>query len=356
MTSKQILRQLRIPDLNSKQLVMFVKRALTDERILKKLKIGDEIEDEMVMVKSRKRFKQMIDDECVMQDEGSSAQSEILNQDQNDDGNNADTRSQILKRVQNDKGGKNDGRVQGDGCGVGANGGQGGSAQSEILNQVQNDGCVKNDCESDKGETHGQILKRVQIDKGGKNDGRVQNDGSGKNDKWVVRHVRRDSIKLRKRVLIKDGKYCYIDYLDQYIKRKRRHLTQAYCDQLLRIKHRQVYADRNETNLRLDSNVTNLKSDFIGPLSIDDQRLTQVDLKNSQFRFFVMLMEQCERQMLFGKTSGEFPMTKFSAVRPSLRASQEAQEKNEALCESVRLYPLRDGQSSECATPSAQAE
>ena len=76
-----------------------------------------------------------------------------------------------------------------------------------------------------------------------------------------------------------------------------------------------VYQTDPETNLSLHSNVTNLKSDFIGLLSIDDQRLTQVDLKNSQFRFFIMLMEQCERQMLFGKTSGEFPMTKFSAVQ-----------------------------------------
>jgi|GEM_PF-2657760 len=240
MTSKQILRQLRIPDLNSKQLVMFVKRALTDERIMKKLKIGDQIEDEMVMLKSRERFKQMIDDECVMVNDGS-------------------TYSQDLNQNQNDKGGKNDGRVL--------------------------------------------------------------------NDKWVVRHVRRDSIKLRKRVLIKDGKYCYIDYLDRYIKRKRRHLTQAYCDQLLRIKHRQVYADRNETNLRLDSNVTNLKSDFIGLLSIDDQRLTQVDLKNSQFRFFIMLMEQCERQMLFGKTSGEFPMTKFSVVQTAKKGDKLEKDK-----------------------------
>jgi len=91
---------------------------------------------------------------------------------------------------------------------------------------------VLNDSESDKGKTHGQILNQVL------NDGRLMNEGILKNDRWVVRHVRRDSIMLRKQVLIKDGKYCYIDYLDQYIKRKRRHLTQAYCDQLLRIKHR----------------------------------------------------------------------------------------------------------------------
>ena len=69
-----------------------------------------------------------------------------------------------------------------------------------------------------------------------------------------------EKVMRRTKDLIKDGKYCYIDHLDEYIKRKRRYLIQAYCDQLLRIKHRNVYADRNDTNLRLDSNLTNLKS------------------------------------------------------------------------------------------------
>ncbi len=230
MTSKQILRQLRLPDLDSRSLVKFVKRALTDERILKKLKIGDEITDEVVMLKTRERIKGMVNE---------------------------------------------------------------GSAQGQVLKRVQDDG------------------------------GSPQDDGSAQNVRWVVKHVKRESIKLRKRILIKDGKYCYIDYLDQYLKRKRRHLTQAYCDQLLRIKHRQVYADRNETNLRLDSNVTNLKSEFVGLLSIDGQRLSQVDLKNSQFRFFIMLLEQSERQTLLGQEMNDFPLTKNTRPEKTKKTAKQ---------------------------------
>jgi len=168
MTSKRIMRQIRIPDMNSRELINFVKRSLSDERILRQLKVNDQIQDPQVHIK--------------------------------------------------------------------------GHAYPIPLDKVQR----------------------------------------------------------RSKDLIKDGKYCHIDHLDVYIKRKRRHLTQAYCDQLLRLKHRNVYADRNDTNLRLDSNLTNLKSDYLSLLTIDDQRLSQIDLKNSQFRFFVMLLEQCERQIMFG--------------------------------------------------------
>ena len=182
MRSKQLLRQVRIPDLNSRQLIAFVKTSLTDERIRKMLKVNEEVTDSIIQI---------------------------------------------------------------------------------------------------KGHSHPIPLSKVQ---------------------------------RRTRDLIQDGKYCYIEHLHIYIARKRRHLTQAYCDQLLRIKHRNVYADRNETNLRLDSNLTNLKSDFIGLLSIDGQRLSQVDLKNSQFRFFIYLLEQCERKILFGNAAIDFPAAKFSAA------------------------------------------
>jgi len=57
---------------------------------------------------------------------------------------------------------------------------------------------VLNVSDSDEGKTHGQFLNQ------GQNDGRLQNEGSGENDRWVVRHLRRDIIKLRKRVLINE--------------------------------------------------------------------------------------------------------------------------------------------------------
>ena len=197
MMSKQIMRQIRIPDMNSRQLINFVKSSLTDERIRKMIKVNEEIEEQVVKLKV----------------ESTSADKRIL-----------------------------------------------------------------------------------------------------------YRHIRISELNLRTKCLIKDGKQYHVEHLDTYIKRKRRHLTQAYCDQLLRIKHRNIYADRNETNLRLDSNLTNLKSDFMSLLAIDGQRLSQIDLKNSQFRFFVMLLEQCERQTLYGRNQAN---TLFTKLKDSETAKSE---------------------------------
>ena len=202
MKSKQLMRQLRIPDMTSRELIQFVKRSLTDSRIRNMLKVNDEITDEIIMLKTLVK--------------NSSAQ----------------------KKTTEDRG----------------------------------------------------VVKEYQI-----------------------KHIKRSKLRLRTKALIKDGKFCYIDHLENFIKRKRRHLVRSYCDQLLRIKHRNIYSDRNETNLRLDSNLTNLKSDFISLLHMDGQRLGQIDLKNSQFRFFVMLLEQAERELLYGTVENEFPRTQFSS-------------------------------------------
>ena len=198
MKSKQIMRQVRIPDLNSRELIKFVKNSLSDERIRAMLKVNDEIDDSQVHI---------------------------------------------------------------------------------------------------KGRNHPISIEKVQ---------------------------------RRTKDLIKDGKYCHVEHIETYIKRKRRHLTQAYCDQLLRIKHRNIYADRNETNLRLDSNLTNLKSEFMSLLSIDGQRLSQVDLKNSQFRVFVYLLEQVEREILFSKAksakySSELNLAK-TANTGNLQVRKEGKE------------------------------
>ena len=221
MKSKQLMRQLRIPKMNSRQLINFVKTSLTEERIRAMLKVDEEITEEVIMLKT----------------------------------------------------------------------------------QIYNSGA---DLESENSESESNSKSK-------QGSGKREGAGKRKAKKYQVRHLKRKTIELKTRSLIKDGKFCYVDHLDVFIKRKRRHLVRAYCDQLLRIKHRNVYADRNETNLRLDSNLTNLKSDFVSLLHMDGQRLGQIDLKNSQFRFFVMLLEQVEREILFGRGESDFPETEFSS-------------------------------------------
>ena len=239
MKSKRLMRQLRIPDMNSRELIQFVKTSLTDTRIREMLKVDDEITDEVIMLKTLVR------------------------------------RSRSKKGRVTDEKNVEEGRADGQE-----------SSQDKSASDLA------------KGDRVGEKPQAKE---------------------YQIKHIKRSALRLKTKSLIKDGKFCYIDHLDVYIKRKRRHLTRSYCDQLLRIKHRNVYADRNETNLRLDSNLTNLKSDFIGMLQMDGQRLGQIDLKNSQFRFFVMLLEQAERDILYGRTEFDFPISEFS---PGLAAKQ----------------------------------
>ncbi|MFT6807740.1 MAG: hypothetical protein ACJA01_000962, partial [Saprospiraceae bacterium] len=49
-------------------------------------------------------------------------------------------------------------------------------------------------------------------------------------------------------------------------------------------------------------------------LAIDGQRLSQVDLKNSQFRFFVYLLEQCERDIKYAGGIPKSVLAEFNSV------------------------------------------
>jgi hypothetical protein len=54
---------------------------------------------------------------------------------------------------------------------------------------------------------------------------------------------------------------------------------------------------RNDTNRRLDTNLTNLKSDYIDFLRYEGEQLVSIDLKNSQFVIFAHLLEACWNQL-----------------------------------------------------------
>lgn len=52
-----------------------------------------------------------------------------------------------------------------------------------------------------------------------------------------------------------------------------------------------IHCKRNDTNQRLDTNLTNLKSEFIQYLRLDGERLWSIDLRNSQFTILARLIE-----------------------------------------------------------------
>ena len=62
-------------------------------------------------------------------------------------------------------------------------------------------------------------------------------------------------------------------------------------NQLLSIQTKKWRADRNKTNFRLDTNLTNLHGHFIKLIRIDGKDALKDDLKNSQFAIFSNLLQ-----------------------------------------------------------------
>lgn len=83
---------------------------------------------------------------------------------------------------------------------------------------------------------------------------------------------------------------CYIDRYSGFYEKKVTELHYKYLLQLGTLKairnRKNIVCSRNETNYRLDTNITQTKSTFLTKLYLDNSRLVSIDLKNSQFLFF----------------------------------------------------------------------
>lgn len=87
-------------------------------------------------------------------------------------------------------------------------------------------------------------------------------------------------------------RYIFGD-IKRYIKYKKKYLMTKHLNTLLGIvnkDHKLIYAHRNDTNQRLDTNITTIKSELLGFMSLDGQVLYNIDLCNSQFTIFASLL------------------------------------------------------------------
>lgn len=90
--------------------------------------------------------------------------------------------------------------------------------------------------------------------------------------------------------LIQDHRMFYITDADEFIQLKKQALTASYIGSIDRIEKKYWYADRNDTNNRLDSNITNLCGDLMDEI-IHDNNLVQFDLANSQFAILCHILK-----------------------------------------------------------------
>jgi len=76
----------------------------------------------------------------------------------------------------------------------------------------------------------------------------------------------------------------YISNIEQFKRVKLNHFKTSQLHAITALQNKDYYASINDTNGRLDTNLTNLKSDFIrqGFIKLDGEEITDTDLKNSQ--------------------------------------------------------------------------
>lgn len=143
-----------------------------------------------------------------------------------------------------------------------------------------------------------------------------------KRNKQAKKPLERDHLleiaqRSNKDLILYRGK-CYIAPVEPFIYRRVINTRSAYLDMLLRLKNarqrKNIYCRRNDTNQRLDTNLTNLKSDLISHLRLDGERLVSIDLSNSQFTLLSFVLN-C------GARYSEYLHQKHFFENPDLAAS-----------------------------------
>ena len=92
--------------------------------------------------------------------------------------------------------------------------------------------------------------------------------------------------------LIQDKRKVIIANKDKYIEQKKVRVKYSYNRHIENFSNRQFYAGRNDTNNRLDSNITSLPSVLLQFITLDGEPIVNLDLSNSQFVFLAKLIEE----------------------------------------------------------------
>ncbi len=91
-------------------------------------------------------------------------------------------------------------------------------------------------------------------------------------------------------LILDDGDY-FIDDPDSYFSEKEWNIRLSYLDTIYRFQNREFYAGRNDTNRRLDSNLSSFPSVLLKCLKFKGEPLVSIDLSNSQFVIFAKIAE-----------------------------------------------------------------
>lgn len=125
------------------------------------------------------------------------------------------------------------------------------------------------------------------------------------NDRWRVSIQK--AIELSKeqgKDLILYNKTGYIENLDEFIDRKERELKLIFKKSVFEVENNIFRINRNDTNRRLDYNLTNMKSKLLDFLEIDGERLIELDIANAQFAILSYITEDLDKHFIEKSQAG----------------------------------------------------
>ena len=132
--------------------------------------------------------------------------------------------------------------------------------------------------------------------------------------------------KERNEDLIKDGKKYVIANATKFIEEKKIAIGISYLNSLNGLRNGCYISKRNPTNNRLDTNFTNMYSELVNEICIQNN-LVQIDLKNSQFAILSNVLKDqlnSSHYKLFKDLSISGQLYSFIAGKLGLKSKKEA--------------------------------
>lgn len=94
--------------------------------------------------------------------------------------------------------------------------------------------------------------------------------------------------------LIKYKDNCYIDNVETFLIRKTNDIRLIMRKSIFEIKNKIFRVSRNETNRRLDYNLTNMKSELLKYILFEGEELVELDISNAQFSILSFLTDELD--------------------------------------------------------------
>ena len=139
----------------------------------------------------------------------------------------------------------------------------------------------------------------------------------------------------------------YLDDSTSFIENKSRQLNISYCQTVFNIKNKLFYCNRNDTNNRLDYNLTGLKKELFEYMLFDGEKLVELDIANAQFAIAAHLnatidanfVENAKRGSLYALTESELNLSKGTGKELMFRVAFDKVRSNREFTQIRNLYP-----------------